>query len=256
MKTYSVLEASTILEISTRAVQKRCKTDKVRKKDNKYLITQELIDNWHYKINSNELRTNQTNQTNEPVHSLKIAKLYDEIDNLKSKEKAYVERIDELIKKHEEEMLHRDKEIDDLVQSIEVSDIQELNLDDIEYYDFKFKREGEFPKEGNFVFVPKDMEYVEYGAGEHDSALEKLREWATLQNKIATNEELFEVKLRSATEIGDHYKNQYEYQRLHAEKILAMHERLIETVQIQSRDAFTRSVISGKEKGFDKNQPF
>ena len=83
-----------------------------------------------------------------------------------------------------------------------------------------------------------------------------LRERASFQKKIATNEELFEVKLRSATEIGEHYKNQYEYQRLHAEKILAMHERLIETVQIQSRDAFTRSVISGKEKGFDKNQPF
>ena len=60
MSTYSVLEASEKLGISTRAVQKRCKKDVVRKKQNKYLITDLLLEKWREEIQSNE-PTNQEN---------------------------------------------------------------------------------------------------------------------------------------------------------------------------------------------------
>ena len=46
MKTYSVNEASEILGIKPRAVQHRCKRDNIRKKSNKYLITDEIIALW------------------------------------------------------------------------------------------------------------------------------------------------------------------------------------------------------------------
>lgn len=68
MVTYSVLEASELLKISARAVQKRCKSEDVRKKDNKYLITDEIIEKWKTKIKSNEP---QTNQTNEPIKEVR-----------------------------------------------------------------------------------------------------------------------------------------------------------------------------------------
>ena len=52
MNTYSALEASVKLNISKRAVQKRCKKDNIRKKDNKYLITDLVIDGWAKEIES------------------------------------------------------------------------------------------------------------------------------------------------------------------------------------------------------------
>jgi hypothetical protein len=61
MKTYSVVEASKKLGISTRAVQKRCFKAKIRKKSNRYLITEEHIKTWYAEITSNE----PTNEPNE-----------------------------------------------------------------------------------------------------------------------------------------------------------------------------------------------
>ena len=63
MQTYNVLEASKLLDISTRAVQKRCFLNKVRKKSNRYLITEEHIEKWRAEIKANQ-------QTNEPVREL------------------------------------------------------------------------------------------------------------------------------------------------------------------------------------------
>ena len=43
-----------------------------------------------------------------------------------------------------------------------VPDIQKLNLDEIEDFEFKFRREGEFPKLGNFFFVERGKFIVEH----------------------------------------------------------------------------------------------
>lgn len=43
-----------------------------------------------------------------------------------------------------------------------VADIQKLNLDEIEDFEFKFRREGEFPKLGNFFFVERGKFIVEH----------------------------------------------------------------------------------------------
>ena len=113
MNTYSALEASVKLNISKRAVQKRCKKDNIRKKDNKYLITDLVIDGWAKEIKSSV-----------PVREPSNIGTQDGLKN--------------------------------------VADIQELNLDEIEAFEFKFRREGEFPKLGNFFFVERGKFIVEH----------------------------------------------------------------------------------------------
>jgi predicted transcriptional regulator len=80
METYSVTEASKILGISTRAVQKRCFKDKVRKKSNRYLITDEHIKEWFADIKSNEPTNepnersyNGTQELKKEIHTLELA---------------------------------------------------------------------------------------------------------------------------------------------------------------------------------------
>ena len=58
MKVYSVKEAAKIIGIKPRAVQFRCKRDDVRKKDNKYLITDLLITSWIDKKKKNNAVSN------------------------------------------------------------------------------------------------------------------------------------------------------------------------------------------------------
>ena len=50
---YSVYEASELLKISKRTVHRRCKKDNIRKKDNKYLITGKIINNWNSLTSNN-----------------------------------------------------------------------------------------------------------------------------------------------------------------------------------------------------------
>jgi len=47
MKIYSTKEAAAKLNVLPRAIQKKCKANNIRKKDNKYLITDELLKEWN-----------------------------------------------------------------------------------------------------------------------------------------------------------------------------------------------------------------
>jgi hypothetical protein len=202
MNTYSVLEASEKLGVSSRAVQKRCKKDVVRKKDNKYLITDLLLEKWSKEIQSNEP---QTNQTNEPTN-----------------------------------------------QPLNIADLQHLKLDEIENFEFEFKKDGEPSKKGNLVFVPKGLIYAEYTEEEYNFAEKKLEEWRFQNEKIKSQQELFEAKEKGLndvvslmTEQAEHYKNQFQYQKEQSTRILDMHEQLIKTIQ-------QNNFIEAKSKGYDK----
>jgi hypothetical protein len=52
MKIYSTKEAAVKLNVLPRAIQKKCKANDVRKKDNKYLITDELLKEWNVQTSS------------------------------------------------------------------------------------------------------------------------------------------------------------------------------------------------------------
>lgn len=89
MKTYSVKETSEKLGIKVRAVQKRCRKDDIRKKDNKYLITQEILDAWSEQIKTNALRNALKNAPTHQGRAPEISNLKQEIKDLKEELSQY-----------------------------------------------------------------------------------------------------------------------------------------------------------------------
>jgi|TARA_B110000908_G_scaffold119974_1_gene140630 hypothetical protein len=80
----------------------------------------------------------------------------------------------------------------------------------------------------------------------------RLIEWREQNEKIKTQQELFNAKEKGLndvveimTEQSEHYKNQFEYQKEQSTRILDMHEQLIKTIQ-------QNNYIEAKSKGFDK----
>ena len=233
MKTYSVLEASEKLGVSTRAVQKRCKNAVVRKKDNKYLITDLLLEKWSEEIQSNEPPSEPLNSgTQELIKRIELQETY--------------------IKDLEEEIEELKKDL-----SAELSDylpeIEGVPLDDLEDFDFMFKRQGDLePKKGNLVFVPKDKVFIEYTNEEYENAEEIFEDYKTIQVKIDHNEELFNAKVLTLEQSAEHYKNSYFYQRKQNEKFINMHEKLLDTIQLSGKEGFIKSVVEAKKTDWDK----
>ena len=234
MNTYSVLEASEKLSISIRAVQKRCKKEVVRKKDNKYLITDLLLEKWSSEIQSNE-------PTNEPLNS-GTQELIKRIELQETYIKDLEEEIEELKKDLSAEL------------SDYLPEIEDVPLDDIESFDFKFKRQGDLePKKGNLVFIPKDKVYIEYTNEEYNNAEEILQDYKTIQVKIDHNEELFNAKIITLEQSAEHYKNSYFYQRKQNERFISMHEKLLDTIQLSGKEGFIKSVVEAKKTDWDKD---
>ena len=81
---------------------------------------------------------------------------------------------------------------------------------------------------------------------------ERLTDWKLQNQKIISQQETFDAKEKGLndvvnlmTEQADHYKNQFQYQKEQATRILDMHEQLIKTIQ-------QNNFIEAKSKGFDK----
>jgi len=81
---------------------------------------------------------------------------------------------------------------------------------------------------------------------------ERLNDWKLQNQKIISQQEVFDAKEKGLndvvnlmTEQADHYKNQFQYQKEQATRILDMHEQLIKTIQ-------QNNFIEAKSKGFDK----
>ena len=82
IKTYSTKETAEILGIKERAVQTRCKKDNIRKKDNKYLITDLIIADWKQKEETNA-------KPNANANAKQIEDLKKEISELKEELSGY-----------------------------------------------------------------------------------------------------------------------------------------------------------------------
>ena len=213
-KTYSTKEASKILDVKERTIQFRCKRDDVRKKDNKYLITDDVIQMWKTKSANPTQRTTQ-------YATQDVTRLELEIIELKNK----------------------------LISIAKVENIQMFKLDAIESVDYTF--DG---IKGNLVFVDKNKIFVEYTKEEYANSEALIREWGTLQTQIETNEEIFNVKLKSSKEIQEHYRIQFEYQKEQSSKILSMHQKLIDTIEAQNKLAMQRNFIEAKSKKLDEEK--
>ena len=225
MTTYSVLDASKKLGISTRAVQKRCKKDNIRKKDNKYLITDLVLEKWSSEIQSNE-------PTSEPLNS----------------------GTQELIKKYKEDI----KTYEVLLEKYEV-ELEELDVARVVIK--ALRGELKLSKEDNRALQDElsqydiaDNERLEVFTNEMYAEFEeRLNDWKLQNQKIISQQELFDAKEKGLndvvnlmTEQADHYKNQFQYQKEQATRILDMHEQLIKTIQ-------QNNFIEAKSKGFDKD---
>lgn len=77
----------------------------------------------------------------------------------------------------------------------------------------------------------------------------RLIEWQHQQKEIEKKEtEIAEIKATS-TERVEHYKNLFEYQRKQSDRILQIHEKLVQSVTELTRGSIQRNVIEAKEKG-------
>ena len=79
IKTYSTKETAEILGIKERAVQTRCKKDNIRKKDNKYLITDLIIADWKQKEEANAKPNANATQTQIEDLKKELAELKEEL---------------------------------------------------------------------------------------------------------------------------------------------------------------------------------
>ena len=251
METYTVLEASEILHISTRAVQKRCLKDNVRKKSNRYLITTEHIDKWYAELKSNE-------PPNEPVRELEalstqIEKLEAEIEQNAKVKAALVLTL----KQYEKGQKMMNEKVADLESEQHAErKIQAGHfLEHVgEKMDFKqqiksLQLENESLKAELKQYDVSDNERIEIFTNEEYTMLEtRLREWTTQQQQLQHQEELFNVEKLGLKELLDHYKKQFEYQKQQSEKILNMHQTLIDTIQKQNAIAIQRNIIEAADK--------
>ena len=216
MKTYSVKEASDLIGISTRAVQKRCFKDNIRKKSNRYLITDEHIDTWTKERVANELKT--LRYAENELHDEVVRK----IEDLKNENASLKIRLNN---KDSESNQQLDLEIQSL--QIENASLKEK----LKEYDITEDQRIE-------VFTNKEYQILET----------RLQEWYSLQKDIQHQEQIFNVEKKSLNEILEHYKSQFEYQKTQSDKILQMHQKLIDTIEKQSAIAIQRNIIEAKDK--------
>ena len=128
-----------------------------------------------------------------------------------------------------------------LIEKFTISEIQEIDL--------KLKDKGELSNIGNLWFVKKGVMLQEYTPTEYDVAFKRLTEWRLQQKEIEKQAaEISEIKV-SSTERVEHYKNLFEYQRKQSDRILQIHEKLVQSVTELTKGSIQRNVIEAKEKG-------
>ena len=226
IKTYSTKETAEILGIKERAVQTRCKKDNIRKKNNKYLITDIIIADWKQKEEANAKPNANANakQLDIEIEALKLENL-----SLKSK------------------VIDLQKEIkfeDEVSESLDYE--YEMQIKDLE------KEKAEL-KEQLAEYEIEENERIEVFTNEEYSLFqERLIEWRTQQKDSEHQQELFDAKILTLEQSADHYKNSYYYQRKQNEKFINMHEKLLDTIQLNSKEGYIKTVVEAKNTNWSK----
>jgi hypothetical protein len=232
MVTYSVSEAAHKLGISNRAVQKRCKKEEVRKKDNKYLITDLLLKKWNEEINSNVPTSVPTNvPTNHGTQD--------------QNNRPFIEYLQQQPYKNNNKIIEENEAL---------------------------KLEIKLLKEKLSEFDLKDNERIEIFTNEMYQVFEKrLLEWTTQKQAIEQQDRLerelnqkliiSDITIRSKREEltlhkdnAAYYKAQAEYKDKQNNKLTASFDKLIETIATQSKDMFTKTAIEAKKMEWTKKK--
>ena len=159
-------------------------------------------------------------------------------------------QLKELMKKRDEKIQHlakRSRQKDSEATFSEVGEVQIVEENE------RLKLEIKELRKELSQYDIADNERLEIFTEEMYLTFEKrLIEWREQNEKIKTQQELFNAKEKGLndvveimTEQSEHYKNQFEYQKEQSTRILDMHEQLIKTIQ-------QNNYIEAKSKGFDK----
>ena len=223
IKTYSTKETAKILGIKERAVQTRCKNDNIRKKGNKYQITDIIIADWR-QSNAKPNANANAKQLDVEIEALKL-------ENLSLKIK--VVELEKEIRIEEEVSVSVDIEYDTQIEDLK-KEIAEL-------------------KEELTTYEITENERIEVFTNEEYNKFQKrLIEWRTQQKDSEHQQELFDTKILTLEQSADHYKNSYYYQRKQNERFINMHEKLLDTIQLNSKESMIKTVKDAKNTEWKK----
>ena len=180
--------------------------------------------------------------------------------NIKKVDNRYIFSGEFLLKVFEHEIKQLSKGVEKVSKSVkpvsnEINPFESIKeqferykIEQIEEIDFKFKYAGEFPQIGNLVFVPKSKVYAIYTESEYEFSEAKLNEWRFQQKEIEKQAaEIEEIKSTSSERV-EHYKNLFEYQRKQSDRILQIHEKLVQSVSELTKGNIQRNIIEAKDK--------
>jgi len=233
METYNPKQAAEKVGVSIRAVQKRCNLLEVRKVDNVYQITNDFINSW-----IKERTSTRTNEPNERTST----QLDIEVESLKTE---------------------NEKLTNELRNIKRLKNIQLFELDKIEDFDFEFNG-----IKGNLVFISKGKSYTEHEKDLETMVLtpsqfqifeQRLQEWEIQRSEInhqkqiiENNEKHFNIQIASKDDLITHYHTQFDYQRQQSDKILSIHQKLVDTIDQQVKIIIQKQVMEAIDKDIIK----
>tara|TARA_R110001632_G_scaffold229230_1_gene365174 strand:- start:80 stop:781 length:702 start_codon:yes stop_codon:yes gene_type:complete len=230
MVTYSVSEAADKLGISSRAVQKRCKKEEVRKKDNKYLITDLLLKKWNEEINLN-LQTSVP--TNVPTNH----------GTQDQNNRPFIEYLQQQPFKPNNKIIEENKALKLEIKLLKAK-LSEFDLKDNERIE---------------IFTQTQYLEFEKRLKKYPEQQKVIKENKKIQLELSTKLEIKDVKIEHANESLKYYKesidfwkSQAEYKDKQSEKFLEMHSKLIESVSNYSKASFIEATVKAKNTDWSK----
>jgi len=193
MKIYSTKEAAAKLNVLPRAIQKKCKANDIRKKDNKYLITDELLKEWNVQTSSTKdkgRRPNVQDAKELKQIDLEVQSLQLEINELHKINKNLKEENKNLKLELTKEVPHQEK-LKKAIQLITLEameqNVQHKVFSDDEYQDIiGTLSEVDFQKE--------QVEYLRSRVEKQDTILEKLVQQVSERNFIEAKNKGYDKK--------------------------------------------------------------
>lgn len=208
---YSIKEASEILKINTRRLQRAGKKHKIEKVDNRYIFKGSFL----------------------------LMVFADTIKALSEDASRQVVKVSQDI----EPLLAKIQELEQQLSNIDVEPLLS-KIKELEQQVFELKNELK-------LYEIADNERLEvFTDDDYNIFTTRLKEWQTQQKELEQKAiEIQEVKT-DAKENIEHYKNLFEYQRKQSDRILEMHERLIVTIGEQTQSSIQRNHIEAKDKKY------
>ena len=208
---YSIKEASEILKINTRRLQRAGKKHKIEKVDNRYIFKGSFL----------------------------LLVFADTIKALSEDASRQVVKVSQDI----EPLLAKIQELEQQLSNIDVEPLLS-KIRELEQQVFELKNELK-------LYEIEDNERLEvFTDDDYNIFTTRLKEWQTQQKDLEQKAiEIQEIKI-DAKENVEHYKNLFEYQRKQSDRILEMHEKLIVTIGEQTQSSIQRNHIEAKDKKY------